>query len=345
MKVIINYNSKWGNSFLSEKNEFKVEDNVHKNRSYVASLSKINSFKNKNNSLNFYKQKEIGLDTVYGLLYRLIGARKPLEKVLVEDSSILKVLIEKNKINFEEKTKDLSDESVYLRNDSLSTDQNSYSGIPDNSIFLIDDFIHSLDILFYSRQELIDFILFDKKVKVKNNIKDILSLSKKIEELNKKNQNKITEQESILINTKINKIFKTEIKEGANLALLALNKSIHEASKNNLELKSFLTSSMTLTGVALAGRSFTIKDFMRKFANPKIVYGNPYQTDFWIPNPYNDKNMKFNKKMTKKNGVLTINIDCSFEEAEEIKSMIENAGVSAFYVGKKGLGYVEKIIT
>jgi len=168
MKVIINYNSKWGNSFLSEKNEFKVEDNVHKNRSYVASLSKINSFKNKNNSLNFYKQKEIGLDTVYGLLYRLIGARKPLEKVLVEDSSILKVLIEKNKINFEEKTKDLSDESVYLRNDSLSTDQNSYSGIPDNSIFLIDDFIHSLDILFYSRQELIDFILFDKKVKVKN---------------------------------------------------------------------------------------------------------------------------------------------------------------------------------
>ena len=83
---------------------------------------------------------------------------------------------------------------------------------------------------------------------------------------------------------------------------------------------------------------------MKKFASSKIIYGNPYQTDFWVVNKANNKNKKFEKKLTKTNGSLVINIDCNYEEAKELKYMIDCAGVSSFYIGKKGLAYIKKII-
>lgn len=39
--------------------------------------------------------------------------------------------------------------------------------------------------------------------------------------------------------------------------------------------------------------------------------------------------------MTKASGVLDIVIDISRDKAEEIRSMINDAGVSSFYLGKK----------
>jgi Cas5fv helical domain len=45
----------------------------------------------------------------------------------------------------------------------------------------------------------------------------------------------------------------------------------------------------------------------------------------------------------KQSGNLEITIDVEKEKALEIEALIENAGVSAFYLGKKGLAYVSKI--
>ncbi|MGD7033451.1 type I-Fv CRISPR-associated protein Cas5fv [Methylotuvimicrobium buryatense] len=45
----------------------------------------------------------------------------------------------------------------------------------------------------------------------------------------------------------------------------------------------------------------------------------------------------------KQSGVLDININVSRERAEQIRNDIENAGVSSFYLGKKGLAYVARI--
>lgn len=59
-------------------------------------------------------------------------------------------------------------------------------------------------------------------------------------------------------------------------------------------------------------------------------------------NPYKDKN---GQALTKASGVLEINIDVKREKAKEIKKLIENAGVSSFYLGKKGLAYVTNIDT
>ena len=98
MQIFINYTSKWGNSFLSEP------DNKG-NRNYIASLSKMNSGNNKDNKLGFYKEKDITENTVYGLLYRLLGARKSLKSVIEEDESFLKNFINQNKISFIDKKK------------------------------------------------------------------------------------------------------------------------------------------------------------------------------------------------------------------------------------------------
>lgn len=45
----------------------------------------------------------------------------------------------------------------------------------------------------------------------------------------------------------------------------------------------------------------------------------------------------------KQTGQLEVEIDVDKEKAKEIESMIECAGVSSFYLGKKGLAYVSKI--
>ena len=52
-----------------------------------------------------------------------------------------------------------------------------------------------------------------------------------------------------------------------------------------------------------------------------------------------------NLLMTKASGTLEININIDREKAKEIKTMIDNAGVSSFYLGKKGLAYITDIDT
>jgi len=47
----------------------------------------------------------------------------------------------------------------------------------------------------------------------------------------------------------------------------------------------------------------------------------------------------------KQSGCLEINLNIDKERAEKIETMIENAGVSSFYLGKKGLAYVSDIDT
>lgn len=49
-------------------------------------------------------------------------------------------------------------------------------------------------------------------------------------------------------------------------------------------------------------------------------------------------------ELTKASGTLEIGIDIPKEKAKQLEEMIEAAGVSSFYLGKKGLAYVEEII-
>lgn len=55
------------------------------------------------------------------------------------------------------------------------------------------------------------------------------------------------------------------------------------------------------------------------------------------------KTVKTPFTITKSNGLLDIELNVSKNRAEEIESMVNNASVSSFYLGKKGLAYVDNI--
>ena len=68
-----------------------------------------------------------------------------------------------------------------------------------------------------------------------------------------------------------------------------------------------------------------IRDFLNRLAgNKKKTIGTPYP-------------------LTKSSGFLDIRIDVDKDKAIEIESLIRNAGVSSFYLGKKGIAYVSDI--
>ena len=113
-----------------------------------------------------------------------------------------------------------------------------------------------------------------------------------------------------------------------------------ERLSKQFDMSSAVTRSGTISGISK--RIFTKKDFMNRFTSgeKKKIWGNPYMR-------------KERKKgegevvslMTKASGQLEINIDVDRDKAKEIKRLIENAGVSSFYLGKKGLAYVTDIDT
>jgi len=343
MIIKIVYESKWGNSFL--------DGIAGENRNYAVSLSKMNNGSNKNNAKSIYKERDISINTVYGLLYRFLGARKPLFKMLEEinNEDVLGKIIDEDKISFNNEIKTKTDELVFLRSTMLSNDQNSYSGIPDESILLNNGIQEIFSIFEYSRAELINYIVNNNKVLKKIKNISIIELSEKLENARKDSDFKINDKDQVELLSNINNLLfgVPLIVDKSNLMLVAFNKmSIDFFSNNTINEKDlrFLSSKKTFAGISLNGNSFTLKDFMKKFSNSKIVYGNPYKTDFWVENPSNGKNMKFNKGLTKQNGVLTIDIDIDYDESLELKKLIDFAGVPSFYLGKKGFAYIDEII-
>ena len=110
--------------------------------------------------------------------------------------------------------------------------------------------------------------------------------------------------------------------------------------KRRYDLSISLTKSGGLSGISKRG--FTKKDFMDRYTtgSKKLIWGNPYM-------------LKEKKKgegevvslLSKANGVLEINLNISEERAKDLEQKILDAGVSSFYLGKKGLAYVTKIDT
>ena len=117
----------------------------------------------------------------------------------------------------------------------------------------------------------------------------------------------------------------------------ALYLQIERLSKK-YDLMNALTKSGGLSGISKRG--FTKKDFMDRYTtgSKKLIWGNPFL-------------LKEKKKgegevvsiLSKANGQLIINLNISKDQARDLEEKIENAGVSSFYLGKKGLAYVTDI--
>jgi hypothetical protein len=82
------------------------------------------------------------------------------------------------------------------------------------------------------------------------------------------------------------------------------------------------------------------RDFMKNFVTggEKPIWGNPY-----LLKQFMKGEGEVTSLLTKANGTLDIQLDIPEEKAEQLKDMIDAAGVSSFYLGKKGLAYVDSL--
>ena len=335
MKITIAYESSWRNSFLDGSNNEKLPTS---GRNFIGSMTTLKKEGN-------FIQRTISKDTVMGVLNRLIGEQAKLyqarqrpnyyfadiEQQLNDSDIIDKPLI--------------SNEMVYIRNVSGSTDQNSFTGlIKANDPAFKSAFSSSLwGVLWLSSDEVLDFILdVTYQVNVLFEL-DPIVVCHQIEFLSSEKpidvKDKIQEAVAILQANfpDINYLTAKEQLPLVSLYTSALYLQI-ERLKNQFDLKATLTKSGGLSGISKRG--FTKKDFMDRYTTggKKLIWGNPY-----LLKEKKKGEGEVSSILTKASGELEIHLNISKDQADDLKKRIEDAGVSAFYLGKKGLAYVKDI--
>lgn len=333
MKIEIEYEASWRNSFLDGSNNEALPKN---GRKYIASSTNLKKSEN-------YIQRDVTLSTVMGVLNRLIGDQRKLYQAK-EDKSYYFRGIEKL-ISFNDVVKVKNSEIVYLRNMLGNTDQNSFTGMinTDDEMFTSNYSKEFWSVLALDFDELVSFIVYETAIKKEIQL-DPLAISDRFGEIGKMKvvdpSNEVL-QALIVLDRKFEGTNYKNTKNQVvplNLYCSALYLQVERLSKF-YDLSSALTKSGAIAGISK--RIFTKKDFMNRFTtgDKKKIFGNPY-----LSVSYPDGG-KVTSMLTKVSGKLEITIDISREKAKELEQMIENAGVSSFYLGKKGLAYVTHIDT
>lgn len=332
MQIIIEYESSWRNSFLDG------EDNTTK-RNFIGSMTALGDRKVDN-----YKARTITKNTVMGVLNRLIGEQRKLYDVRSSSDYYFKdieaVLTEEDIVD----RPVISQETVYLRNISGSTDQNSFTGMiklsdPWLSVSYAKEF---WDVLWMSLEELFDFIKYNNTLSAKDFFLDPLNILDRLEQV-KKIKVPLTDEISQIAEILSSRYPNFALKESANkVSVLPLYCSALYLKLDRLSEQYDTTpiraSRGGLTGVSHNG--FTPKNLMERFTTgqQKIVWGNPY-----ISSKFLKGEGEIRQLLNKASGKLIINLNISKEQARDLEEKIENAGVSSFYLGKKGLAYVTDI--
>lgn len=334
MRIVIDYEASWRNSFLDGDNNSPLPKSGREYLGSMTTLAKDNNF----------IVRSVTLDTVMGLLNRLIGDQRKLYQAREKRNGTPYYFADiEQKVSFADKPIS-TNEMVYVRNMKGSTDQNAFTGMikASDPMFSSDYSKELWGVLALSLPELCSFIVNNDKVE--NDFEaDPLLVCGVIEELGK--------------------LKPVENKDNVNEALLALETYFPDTSYLNnkdlvivsslycsalyvqltrlserFDLSSALTKSGGISGISKRG--FTKKDFMDRFTTgkKKMLWGNPF-----IKKEKLKGQGEVTSMLTKASGQLEISIDVEQGKSQEIKTLIENAGVSSFYLGKKGLAYVSKI--
>lgn len=340
MKITIQYDSSWRNSFLDGSNN---EPLPKQGRNFVGSMTALKTEGN-------FKQQEITLNTVMGVLNRLIGDQRKLYQARNAASYYFKDMEAAGKIRFtdREDKKIANQEVVYLRNVSGSTDQNAFTGLikVQDPAFQSDFSMQLWGILALSIEEVIAFIL--RPTLITSTVAlDPLSIITKLEDLNSLKTLAVDAQLETAL-TKLKATFpEVDYKLTAkgeltpiSLYTSALYIQLQCLSDLGHDLTKIVTKSGGLSGISKRG--FTKKNFMDRYTtgDKKLIWGNPYLLKQKVKGIGEVTSM-----LTKASGTLEIELDIPQSQAQALKEMIENAGVSSFYLGKKGLAYLEKIST
>ena len=346
MKISIEYEASWRNSFLDGDNDSPLPKD---GRKFVAASSSLND-REKPDS---FKETGISKQTILGILSRLIGDQRKLYQSQSSDSYYFKDF--EDYISFID-TPIISKEIIFIRNMTGSFDRESYTGVINTNHWLFSSqYSNELwSLVFLEPRFLLDFITndnslysdndFDPRIIVErfNNFKPIpIGKLAEIDVTESSVFGSIGVLHSDEVNLQLKEFFPTMKKVFSDIEYIKSDKVDFRALYcSALYLKLIRLSN---TGTKLSGNikgfsvaGITPKDFMSCFTQgKKMVYGNPYLKKAWGGEDA--------KKLTKASGQLEIIIDVERERAQEIKNLIENAGVSAFYLGKKGLAYVSKI--
>lgn len=330
---MIEYESSWRNSFLDGTNNEPIPK---KGRKFIGSMTSLKK------ADNFIK-RDISLDTVMGIMSRLIGDQRKLYQARQEEYGTYYFKDIEPFVSFNDEPS-FTHETTYLRNMMGSTDQNSFTGMlkTNDPIFSSDYSAEFWGILFLDFTELCDFIMTGRFVEKGHELSPV-SIMARLEEIKK---SKPKEDEGDL--TKVRHLLEGEFEKykGLNnkglVLILPLYCSALYLQMNRLAQKYNMDSARSPRGgiSGISNNGFTPKDFMNKYTtgNKKMIWGNPYKREEFVKGEG-----KVAHFMTKARGTLAINIDIDRKKAKELQAMIENAGVSSFYLGKKGLAYVSKI--
>ncbi|MFB2578722.1 type I-Fv CRISPR-associated protein Cas5fv [Acinetobacter sp. c2-A9] len=337
MRIIIDYEASWRNSFLDGSNDEKLPS---KGRNFVASMTELKKAEN-------FFQRQVTKNTVMGVLSRLIGDQRKLYNAKQSDAYYFAEIEEL--ISFEDKPRYINREIAYIRNMKGSTDQNSFTGMikVNDPIFLSDYSAEFWGVLALDIEQLCDFIIEDKSIDefvVNHPISlDPVSILTRLETIGKSKPMSAHErlvQASDKLASEFEK-YKPLDAKGLYLALpmycSALYLQLHRLSQR-FDMSTAKSKMGGISGISNNG--VTPKDFMDKYTTgaKKLIYGNPYIREERIKGEG-----KVSHNLTKANGQLIITLDIDASKAKELKLMIDNAGVSSFYLGKKGLAYVSDI--
>ena len=338
MKIEIEYEASWRNSFLDGSNDKALPKKG--TRKFIGSITALNDRKVDN-----YITRDVSDSTVMGILNRLIGEQRKLYQAREDENYYFKNI--EPLVTFNDEVKVKNSELVYLRNMSGNTDQNSYTGMikTDDKMFTSDYSKEFWGVLTLDIDELLEFIVHGKEI-YRDIMLDPLIISERFAELGKLKV--LDETDEVVI--KALEVFEQKF-EGTNYKnnkgkVVPLNfycSALYlqlERLSSQYDLSSALTKTKTITGISK--RLFTKKDFMNRFTTgeKKKIFGNPY-----MAKSFKEGEGQVTSMLTKASGTLEIIIDIPRSEAKILKKDIENAGVSSFYLGKKGLAYVTKIDT
>ena len=332
MKIEIKYESSWRNSFLEGSNNELLPKG---GRKFVGSMT---SLKNSEN----YITRNISHNTVMGILNRLIGDQQKLYQARLQDHYYFEDI--ESLVTFVDQPSYINQEVTYIRNISGSEDQNSYTGViqVDDPIFCSDYSKELWGILKLDIDELCDFILDDKKV-IKVITHNPIAIIGQLEELFKLkpvlNESRVGDAFNYLKN-KFEKFNGTNRKE--EVLLISLYCSALYLQLERLSARYDVSSAKTKAGglSGISNNGFTKKDFMSRYTSgdKKKIWGNPYIRKERVKGVG-----EITSLMEKAGGTLNIDIAVDRDLAKDLLNKIENAGVSSFYLGKKGLAYVSDI--
>ena len=338
MRIIINYESSWRNSFLDGDNN---EPLPPKGRKFVGSMTNLKKPEN-------FKSRQVTLDTVMGLLNRVIGDQRKLYQSRRGEGYFFGDIDYPgtDKIVFEDRSVETR-EMTFIRNITGSTDQNSFTGSikTSDSMFQSDYSEEFWGILALDFEQLCQFVISaESRVQAAIEL-DPISILSKLEVINKEKPVDIEGLPSKVLEVlrqqfpDIEYLNKKDMIMPISLYCSALYLQLYRLEKRGFEMESAKTKAGGISGISKRG--FTAKDFMNRFTtgDKKKIWGNPYIRKERIKGVGEVTTL-----MTKASGQLEINLDISRDKAKEIKGMIECAGVSSFYLGKKGLAYISQEI-